>query len=164
MRDSDTPDDFFLAFLPLAHILEYVVELTLFYVGMTTGYGKIKTLTDASVRNCQGDIGAFRPTIMVGVPAVWESIRKGVLGKINKSSIISKAVFNAAYVVKKNKIPILSTVADTVVFSKVRAQTGGRLRLAMSGGAALSRETQEFLSVALVTILQGVFVGTPGQG
>ncbi len=147
--------DFFLAFLPLAHILEYIVELTLIYIGITTGYGKIKTLTDASVRNCQGDICAFRPTILAGVPAVWESIRKGVLGKVNKSSAISKAVFHAAYMFKKYKIPILSSVADSVVFSKVRASTGGRLRLAMSGGAALSRETQEFLSVAVVTILQG---------
>ncbi|KAF8331842.1 long-chain-fatty-acid-CoA-ligase [Cantharellus anzutake] len=148
-------NDFFLAFLPLAHILEYVTELSLFYLGMTTGYGKIKTLTDASVRNCQGDIGAFRPTLMVGVPAVWEAIRKGVLGKVNKSGVISKAVFHAAYTLKKNKVPLLSAVADAIVFSKVRAQTGGRLRLALCGGAALSHETQEFLSVSIVTVLQG---------
>ncbi|KAG6852028.1 hypothetical protein C0995_007808, partial [Termitomyces sp. Mi166 len=42
-----------------------------------------------------------------------------------------------------------------VVLSSVRAATGGRLRIALSGGAALSRETQEFLSTALVTVLQG---------
>jgi len=49
----------------------------------------------------------------------------------------------------------LSQIADSAVLSNVKAATGGRLRLALSGGAALSRETQEFLTVALVTMLQG---------
>ncbi|KAI9601823.1 hypothetical protein KEM48_001109 [Puccinia striiformis f. sp. tritici PST-130] len=44
---------------------------------------------------------------------------------------------------------------DTVVFNQVREQTGGNLRYAISGGAALSKETQEFLSKALVSVLQG---------
>ena len=70
------PTDAYLAYLPLAHILEFVVELALFFVGMPFGYGRVKTLTDASVRKCAGDIRAFKPTIMVGVPAVWEMIRK----------------------------------------------------------------------------------------
>ncbi|KIK91796.1 hypothetical protein PAXRUDRAFT_830531 [Paxillus rubicundulus Ve08.2h10] len=148
-------DDAFLAYLPLAHILEYVVEATLFATGMKTGYGRVKTLTDASVRNCKGDIVAFRPTILVGVPQVWETIRKGILAKVNAGGTLRKSVFNGAVAVKKASVPVLSQVADTVVFSSVRAATGGRLRLALSGGAALSKETQEFLSVALVTMLQG---------
>ncbi|KAF8602178.1 long-chain-fatty-acid-CoA-ligase [Ceratobasidium sp. AG-I] len=148
-------DDAFLAYLPLAHILEYIVELALFFVGMTTGYGRVKTLTDASVRNCLGDIRAFRPTIMVGVPAVWESIRKGIMGKVNQSGSIRKSVFMSGMSIKKAGVPGLSQAVDAVVLSQVKAQTGGRLRLALSGGAALSRETQEFLSLALVTVLQG---------
>lgn len=40
------------------------------FVGMPIGYGRVKTLTDASVRNCRGDIAELRPTIMTGVPAV----------------------------------------------------------------------------------------------
>lgn len=150
-----TVDDTYLAYLPLAHILEYMVELCLFFVGMPTGYGRVKTLTDSSVRNCQGDLCAFRPTLMVGVPAVWETIRKGIVGKINSSGTIKKSVFNGAMAVKKANVPGLSQIADSAVLSNVRAATGGRLRLALSGGAALSRETQEFLTVALVTMLQG---------
>ena len=148
-------DDAFLAYLPLAHILEYVVELALFAAGMKTGYGRVKTLTDASVRNCKGDIVALRPTILIGVPQVWEMIRKGILTKVNSSGSLKKSVFNGAMAVKKANVPILADVADSVVLSGVRAATGGRLRLALSGGAALSKETQEFLSVALVTTLQG---------
>ncbi|KZP04981.1 acetyl-CoA synthetase-like protein [Athelia psychrophila] len=148
-------DDSFLAYLPLAHILEYVVELTLFFVGMTTGFARAKTLTDASVRKCKGDLAAFRPSIMVGVPAVWEMIRKGILSKIGEGSVVAQSVFRGAYKAKKAKVPGLAQLADIIVLRKVKAATGGRLRLALSGGAALSRETQEFLSVALVPMLQG---------
>jgi long-chain acyl-CoA synthetase len=151
-----TPDDTYLAYLPLAHILEYMVEMCLFFVGMTTGFGRVKTLTDVSVRNCKGDISAFRPSVMVGVPTVWETIRKGIIGKINASGTVKKNVFNAAMAAKKANVPVLSQIADSVVFSGVRAATGGRLRIAMSGGAALSRETQQFLSTALVLLIQGI--------
>ncbi|KAG2105453.1 uncharacterized protein F5147DRAFT_240678 [Suillus discolor] len=148
-------DDSFLAYLPLAHILEYIVELILFFVGMKTGYGRVKTLTDASVRQCKGDIVTFRPSIMVGVPAVWEQIRKGITTKVNASGSLKKAIFNGAMAAKKADVPGLSQLADAAVLNNIKQATGGRLRLALSGGAALSKETQEFLSVALVTMLQG---------
>jgi len=149
-----TKDDTFLAYLPLAHVLEFIVELILFFVGMPIGYGRVKTLTDASVRNCKGDISAFRPSIMVGVPAVWETIRKGILAKVHAGGTIKKTLFNGAISAKKNNIPILAQLGDAIL-AGVRAATGGRLRIALSGGAALSRETQQFLSTALVTVLQG---------
>jgi long-chain acyl-CoA synthetase len=151
-------EDTFLAYLPLAHILEYMVELTLYYRGMTTGFGRVKTLTDQSVRKCRGDIIAFKPSIMIGVPAVWETIRKGIVGKVNAGGALKKNVFNGAYAVKKAGVPVLSQIADSAVLSNVKAATGGRLRLALSGGAALSHETQEFLTVALVTMLQGMLL------
>lgn len=149
------PDDTFLAYLPLAHILEFIVECAMIYVGVTMGYGKVKTLTQASVRNCDGDIKAFKPSIMIGVPAVWELIRKGILSKLNAGGSVKHKVFNAAMTIKKNKIPLLTSVVDNVVFKAVKEQTGGRLRIALSGGAALSKETQEFLNNALVLLLQG---------
>ncbi len=150
-----TYDDSYLAYLPLAHVLEYIVEMCMLFVGMPSGYGRVKTLTDASVRNCKGDIATFRPSIMVGVPAVWETIRKGILTKVHSGGAIKKSIFNGAMSAKKNNVPVLAQLADSVVLSGVRAATGGKLRLALSGGAAISRETQEFLSTALVTVLQG---------
>ena len=150
-----TYDDSYLAYLPLAHVLEYIVELVLIFVGMPCGYGRVKTLTDASVRNCKGDISALRPSIMVGVPAVWETIRKGIVAKVNSGSAIKQAIFNGAMYAKKNNIPILAQLADSFVLSSVRAATGGRLRIAFSGGAAISHDTQEFLSTALAIVIQG---------
>lgn len=147
--------DTFLAYLPLAHILEFVVECSLIFVGVTMGYGSVKTLTDQSVRNCNGDLATFRPSVMVGVPAVWEQIRKGIMAKLSSAPAIARTMFNTGLTVKRNKIPGLSGFFDAVVFKKVQAATGGRLRLALSGGAALSPETQEFLDLALVELLQG---------
>ncbi|KIK66563.1 hypothetical protein GYMLUDRAFT_257780 [Collybiopsis luxurians FD-317 M1] len=150
-----TYDDTYLAYLPLAHAFEYIVELIMLFVGMTTGYGRVKTLTSASVRNCLGDLETFRPSIMVGVPAVWETIRKGIITKVNSSGGLRKSVFNAAMTVKEKNVPVLAKVADQVVLKNVRKATGGRLRITLSGGAALSEETQKFLDTALVTIIQG---------
>ncbi|KAF9027422.1 acetyl-CoA synthetase-like protein [Hymenopellis radicata] len=79
------------------------------------------------------DIAELRPSIMVGVPAVWEMIP------------VRKSVFNGSMTLKRNKVPVLAQVADSVVLSNVRAATGGRLRVGLAGGAAISRETQEFL-------------------
>ncbi|KAJ6477719.1 hypothetical protein C8R45DRAFT_1157647, partial [Mycena sanguinolenta] len=117
----------------------------------------VKTLTDASVRNCDGDSKAFRPFLMVGIPAVWETIRKGIIGQAAKGGKLKENVFKAAVVAKERGTPVLRKLADSVILSSVRAATAGRLRIAMSGGAAISRETQEVLSVALVMLSQGAF-------
>ena len=60
-----TNDDTYLAFLPLAHILEFVVETSFVFAGLPIGYGKVKTLTDASVRDCKGDIAELRPVSLL---------------------------------------------------------------------------------------------------
>lgn len=89
----------------------------------------------------------------------WETIRKGVNLKVSSAGAVTRGVFKLAYnsklAARKYGLPGVASLADAVVFNKVKAQTGGRLRYVLSGGAALSRSTQEFLSTALVTTLQG---------
>ncbi|KAG0365083.1 long-chain fatty acid-CoA ligase [Gamsiella multidivaricata] len=150
--------DVLLAYLPLAHVLEFLVENVCLYWGVALGYGTPRTLTDASVRECKGDIKELCPTLMTGVPAVWETIRKGVLAQINKGSPLVQSIFHAALSAKSwcqdRKLSALSGALDTVIFDKVRQETGGRLRYALSGGAPISLETQRFLSTTLCPILQ----------
>ncbi|KAJ9118583.1 hypothetical protein QFC22_003803 [Naganishia vaughanmartiniae] len=150
-----TPQDTYLAFLPLAHILEFVVETCWMFAGLPIGYGKIKTLTDVSVRESKGDILEFRPSILAGVPAVWESIRKGVLAKVDKAGAVKKALFNQALKLHASGIPGMSTLTDAVVFNTVKAQTGGRLRICLSGGGSLSPSTQHFVTNSLSLLVQG---------
>lgn len=153
LGDLLKPGMTFIAYLPLAHILEMVVECSMYYIGITMGYATVKTLTDTSVKNCAGDIREFKPSVMVGVPAVWELIRKGIVGKVGSG--FKANLFNAALKGKKASPAIIGPIADAVVFKAVKQATGGRLQFALSGGAAISKETQEFLNTALVTLLQG---------
>lgn len=124
---------------------------------LSLGYASVRTLTDASVRNCNGDIKEFRPTIMTGVPQVWESIRKGILAKLSQASPKAQKIFYKAFATKawllERHLP--TGFLDKVVFNKIKEQVGGRLRFALSGGAPVSTETQKFLSVAICPILGG---------
>ncbi|KAF8181605.1 hypothetical protein BJ912DRAFT_979484 [Pholiota molesta] len=112
------------------------------FVGMSSGYGCVKMLMDVSVRNCKGDIAEFWPSVMV-----WETI----LVKVHSGGAIRKNIFNGAMAARKKNLPVLAQLADSVVLSGVRAATGGRLRIALSGSAVISHETQEFLTTALGT-------------
>ena len=70
-------------------------------------------------------------------------------------SALKKGLFDVGMSVKRAQVPVLTGVVDNVIFSAVKDQTGGRLRYVLSGGAALSVETQEFLTTALVQVLLG---------
>jgi len=136
-------------------------NLCLFWGG-TMGYGNPRTLSDASMRNCQGDIKELKPTILVGVPAVWESVKKGVLNNLNKSSFIVKGMFWGAMSAKNflltTGIPgsgIGASILDAVVFKKLKEATGGNLRIVMNGGGPVSKETQRFLSMAIAPMISG---------
>ncbi|GAA5902462.1 uncharacterized protein JCM6883_001417 [Sporobolomyces salmoneus] len=157
-----TPDARFIAYLPLAHIFEMTVEFTLLYVGIPMGFANVKTLTDNSVRNCMGDIRAFKPTIMTGVPAVWELIRKGILSKVTSGGTLKSSIFHGALAAKSwtKHLPLVGSVVgavtDKVVFNQVRAATGGNLTYAVNGGAPISESTQEFLMQVLTpNFIQG---------
>jgi len=151
------PNDVYLSFLPLAHILEFTVEQFAIYAGISLGYGNVRTLTDASVRNCKGDMSELKPSWMAGVPAVWESVRKGILSKLKAASPIAQKVFHFAMKVKwaLMKAGLPSGLIDKVVFKKIKESTGGRLRIAISGGAPIPPDTHQFLNICLTPIIQG---------
>ena len=150
-------DTVYLAYLPLAHVFEYIVELVAVYIGATSAYARPKTLTDQSVRNCKGDLTVYQPTVMLGVPAVWEQIRKGITGKLEDMGWVAKTAVETAMATKKLGLPVLSWLMDRYVLSGVRKPTGGSLRWAINGGAAICKDTQEYLSVAVVPLMQGEY-------
>ena len=150
--------DFILAYLPLAHIMEMVVENLVLFIGATLGYGNPRTLSDTSVKNCAGDMREFRPTILVGVPQIWETVKKGVMAKLDTSSPVLRSLFWGAFSYKsfmtRNKMPMAS-VFDGIVFAKVRELTGGRLRFIMNGASGIADSTKHFLSTVLAPMLTG---------
>lgn len=157
-----------LAYLPLAHIFEMVVENLVLFFGATMGYGTTRTLSDTNVRNCVGDMRALQPSILVGVPQVWETIKKGVLARVGGSSIVVRSMFWGAYNAKsflvKYNLPG-QTMFDSLVFGKVRTLAGGRLRYIINGASGISKETQQFLSMIMAPMLTGYgLTETGGNG
>lgn len=156
-KDLVKPTDRIIAFLPLAHIYEMVFELAAFWWGGCLGYATVKTLTDTSCKNCSSDLIEFKPTVMVGVASVWESVRKGILAKVIQLPYVSQKVFWASYKLKSTmsqyKIPGSSVF--NFVFKKVKAATGGNLRFVLNGGSPISRDTQEFVSTLICPMLIG---------
>ena len=126
------------------------------YVGLPWDYGRVKSLTDVSVWKCK-DINKRSPTsniasTMVDVSAVWETIHKRCLKSIRGVQTWKKLFPPVPLYVKKNDIPFLAQLGNYFVLSAVRAATGGWLRIVSNGGAAISRDTQDFLSpTAMVT-------------
>ena len=152
------PGDKLLTYLPQAHILEFVFENACLYWGGAMGYGNPRTLSDASVRNCKGDIREFRPTILVGVPAVWESVKKGIISKVNSGSIVVRNLFWSALAAKSflmsSGLPG-TAILDAVVFKKIKDATGGQLRVCMNGGGPIAKDTQRFISMAITPMISG---------
>ncbi|KAH8698221.1 hypothetical protein GQ44DRAFT_718305 [Phaeosphaeriaceae sp. PMI808] len=163
-----SPSDKLLAYLPLAHIIEFVFENASLFWGTTLGYGSPKTLTDASVRNCKGDIAEFQPTVFVGVPAVWELIKKGIIARVQSSGMVRRNLFWAALSTKQALLAMGlpgSALIDALVFGPIRAATGGKLRVGMNGGGPLARDTQIFMSMTLAPIITGYgLTETSGMG
>lgn len=152
------PGDGVLTYLPLAHILEFVFENASIHWGSTMGYGNPKTLSDASVRKCNGDIREFKPSVLVGVPAVWESVKKGIVAKVNAGSAVVKNLFWGALWAKSTLMAYGlpgSGILDAVVFKKIKEATGGRMKLCMNGGGPISKDTQRFISMAICPMISG---------
>ncbi|KAL8755644.1 MAG: hypothetical protein Q9184_004737 [Pyrenodesmia sp. 2 TL-2023] len=152
------PSDKLITYLPLAHIFEFMIENASIFWGCTMGYGSAKTLTDTSVRNCKGDISEFAPTVMVGVPSVWELVKKGIIRQVEASNPIVRNMFWAALSVKS---ALLSAglpgagVLDYLVFNKIKAATGGQLRISMNGGGPIAQDTQRFISMCITPMING---------
>lgn len=147
-----------LAYLPLAHVLEMALENLVLFIGGSLGYGNPRTLADSSVKNCAGDMRELRPTVMVGVPQTWETVRKGVMAKLKASSSAARLLFWSAFAYKdfmsRNSLP-LASIFYSIVFSRVRELTGGRLRFIMNGASGIAEGTKHFLSLVLAPMLLG---------
>lgn len=158
MEEAVSQKEYVLAYLPLAHIFELVLENLAIFVGATLGYGSPRTLSDTSMRNSPGDMRAFRPTVMVGVPQIWETVRKGIESRVNSSGLITRSAFWSAFSLKSflvsQNLPGQG-ILDALVFSQVRAMTGSRLRFIVNGASGIAEDTQHFMSIVLAPMLGG---------
>ncbi|KAL9644300.1 hypothetical protein ABK040_005761 [Willaertia magna] len=135
-----------LAYLPLAHILEFLVESIILLRGGKVAFGNARYLVDGSCQPC-GDLRAFRPTIFVGVPKVFDTIKKQALLKVNGSGYVVRKLFDMAYNCKVNAIANKreTPIWDLLVFNRFKEVTGGNIKAMLVGGAPLVESTHKFI-------------------
>lgn len=154
-------DDSYLAYLPLAHVLEMASEFYFMSLGMSIGYGSPLTMTDKSTgikKGCPGDFSVLKPTIATGVPLVLDRIRKGITEEIEGKGLFAKKLFEYVISYKRHWIKkgYRTPIVNFLVCRKIKQILGGRLRLMAVGGAPLGPETHEFIDACLdIEVLQG---------
>ncbi|KAJ1671241.1 long-chain fatty acid-CoA ligase [Coemansia sp. RSA 25] len=158
----DRARDRVLSYLPLSHVLAFFVEVFCLYSGLAIGYGTPRTLGDDGVgaiggAGAIGDLRALRPAVMLGVPQVWAAMRAGILRQVARHPAPVRWLFHAAVAAKAWLAPrgLPARVLDAVVFRRTRAATGGRLKLAITGGAPISAPMQAFIAAAVCPVLHG---------
>lgn len=143
---SISTNDTYYSFLPLAHIYALGVEIIMVARGASIGY------FSGTVKNMLDDLSILQPTIICGVPRVWNRIVDSMKAKIAKLPSFLQVVMNAAMSWKlnrfRNKKPY-SLLMDSFLFRPFLAALGGRVRLIVSGGAPILPEVYDFLATAI---------------
>merc|ERR1719225_2308887 len=152
------PDECYIAYLPLAHVLELLSENTMMLLGIKVGYSSPNTMTDMSTKvrkGYKGDASVLQPTMMCAVPLILDRIYKNITDSVKQKGPAFQKVFEFCY---KYKLKCCqegkgTPVMDKLVFNKIRSLLGGRMNWIIVGGAPLSRETHEFIRVCLGAIV-----------
>lgn len=157
LLDSDTC----LTFLPFAHVLGRVESFIPILSGISLAFAE-------NVNSVSQNILEVRPTVMISVPRIYEKIFAKISSEVGSGSDSKRKIFEWAIDTGKKVARLRSThspvpllllakhqIADRLVFSKVRAKLGGRLRFTVSGGAPLSPDLCEFFHACGIKILEG---------
>jgi long-chain acyl-CoA synthetase len=156
-----TEDDEQLLFLPLAHIFARILEWATIRLGSKIAFAE-------SIAQVKANLGEVRPTFMCAVPRVLEKVYLGILGNRNAAPPMRQKIFDWAFSVgkeaskyqqRREPVPALlamkNAIANKLVFGKIQAVLGGRIKFLVSGGAPLSKEIGEFFHAAGILILEG---------
>ena len=154
-----TDTDSTLSFLPYSHVFERINGI---FIGLLFGG---QTWISRGIDHLAEELGEVQPTVMCSVPRVYEKMYAAVMARVRESPGYRRALFNWAIDVGRRHsrdpkrggmLAAQYQVADSLVLAGLRRRlTGGRLRFYISGGAALSREIEEFFWAIGVPILNG---------
>jgi len=150
-----------LFWLPLAHSFGKMIGTAQLRIGFPTAVdGRIEKLVE--------NLATVRPTFVCAVPRIFEKVRNKVLQNAREGGAVKAAVFRWAIELGLEArrlergggrpgglLAMQRALADRLVFAKVRALFGGRLRFFVSGSAPLSRDVAEFFDAVGVLILEG---------
>lgn len=135
--------DIYVAYLPLAHVLELCCELGCIIFGIRVAYSSPQTIADTSTaikKGQKGDLRVLKPTIMAAVPIVLERLSKTVYEKLSQTSWFKQLFFKLAYQQKLQYFRACRStrLLDRLLFKRISsAVLGGKLRMMVTGGALL---------------------------
>jgi long-chain acyl-CoA synthetase len=156
------PEDSTLVFLPSAHIAQRIVlELVPMRMGTPVWFSE-------SLARLPSDLKSVRPTVFLAPPRVWERMYATIQTELKKRPPMAQKLFARSLELgmKANQyrqagkpvplpLSLLLSVADKLVFSKIRERLGGRIRVAASGAAPLGKDLGEFFAAIGIPIIEG---------
>ena len=152
-------DDLQYLWLPLSHVFGKCLIAIQLRIGFATA-------VDGRIDKIVENLGVVQPTFMAGAPRIFEKVRARVMTQAAHG--VKAKIFDWAFGVGRRVSPLTlagrsptgvlkaqHALADRLVFSKIKARMGGRIRFFVSGSAALNREVQEWFHAAGLLILEG---------
>jgi long-chain acyl-CoA synthetase len=150
-------EDVYLGYLPLAHIMELMAEFVMIALGCSICYSDPKSLSSKGSYPL-GALEQYSPTLMVAVPKIWDTIKKGIEAKVHASSPIAQFLVETAFQARgfALKHGYDTPLFNALVFKKFKKGVGGKLRFAISGGGPLNAQVQDFCRTAFgIDLSQG---------
>ncbi len=155
------PGDVFLSFLPLSHTFERTVG---YYMTVMAG---CKVVYTRSITELGEDLIIHKPTVIVSVPRIFERVYQKIITQLSEGTSIKRKLFSLAvetgwvrFEHQQGRGPwkpalLLWPVLDKLVGKKIRSKLGGRLRIAIAGGAPLPFVIGKTFIALGVNITQG---------
>ena len=150
-----------LSMLPLSHSYERMVDYTLFQAGVIINYAESFDTVAANLQD-------VKPTVVLSVPRLYEKVYARVLETALSGSVIKRNIFfwakrageqwatlSLAGLPIPGGLALKKKIADRLVFAKLRARTGGRIRFFVSGAAPLSADIAKFFYSAGLPVIEG---------
>ncbi len=169
------PTDLQYLWLPLSHSFGKTILCGVINVGLPT-------YVDGRVDKIAENLPKVRPTFMCGAPRIYEKLYSAVNSAVKSEGGAKYKIFKWAVRVGREAYErelagksgggFKVKLADRLVFSKIRARLGGRIRALVSGAAPLNKEIQEFFHIAGIEIYEGygltetsagAFLNIPGR-
>jgi long-chain acyl-CoA synthetase len=154
-------DDLQYMWLPMSHSFAKVLMAAQLHIGYATA-------VDGRIDKIVENMPVVRPTFMAGAPRIFEKVHNRVVASVKAEGGAKARIFTWAFgvgrrhsaAVRSGQTPSMllkaqHAVADRLVFGKIRDRFGGRIRLFVSGSAALSRDVAEWFHAAGLLIVEG---------
>lgn len=134
-----------ISYLPCAHIYERVNQTLMTYMGGQIGFfgGSILTLVE--------DIGILQPTYFPAVPRLLNKLYAKIMAGVTENGGIKAMLFNKAVDSKTKALKNgynTDSLWDKLVFSKIQARLGGRVKMIATGSAPIARHVMDFVRIA----------------